>query len=192
MRENPMPYQISNRINTLPPRRIIRNTDNSKLVLQCEFAITAGKEKEYLIKTPGFNSCLVLTLYSSEKKVGGMAHFDVETEVPRSLREVVLPEFRKRDCRGLKACLVGGVEGHSGDLIRAVRDSLKGSQIGIAGMDIFDSFGYPGLILSARTGRLFDPDTTDIKSDAETLFRFESALRYLVDTPAPRLIRLVG
>lgn len=176
----------------MPIRRSIRNTDNAKLVLQCEFAITAAKEMDFLVKTPGFNSCLVLTLFSAEKKVGGLAHFDVQTEVRPSLQEVILPEFVKRDCRGLRACLVGGVESYSDGLIREVRDNLKNSGISIAGMDIFKPNGYRGLVISARTGRLYDPGQRGFDSDGRAMFRFESELRYLVDTPAPRLIRLVG
>jgi len=176
----------------LPPRRSMRNPDTAKLVLQCEFALASAKEKEHLVQTTGFNSCLVLSLFSASKKVGGLAHFDVQTEVWRSLHEVILPEFRKRDCGGLRASLVGGGLGYSEDLVRAVRDNLKSSAIGIAGMDIFEPDGYPGLILNARTGRLFNPGRSEVGLDLALLPRFGSALRYLADTPAPRLIRLVG
>jgi hypothetical protein len=187
-----MTIYLSNRIKNLPPRRILRDTGNAKLVLQCEFAISSGKEEKYLIKTAGFNSCLVLTLYSTSKKIGGLAHIDLQTDVPLSLQQVILPEFKKRDGGALKACLVGGLEGQSDGLVKLVRDYLKAQGINIAGIDVLNPAGHPGLIINARTGRLFDPERSDFKSDAEILLRFESALRYLVDTPAPRLIRQVG
>ncbi len=187
-----MSIAVSPRINTLPARRARASNQAGKMVLQCEFAIASARDKKHMVETSAFNTCVVLSLFSAANQVGGMAHFDLNTDVRRSLQDVIIPEFRKRECRDLKASIVGGMQGHSDQLVRAVRDSLKSCGASIAGFDIFDPAGYPGLIMSARSGRLYDPASSLVRPEEEMLPRLESAMQYLIYAPVPRLIRLVG
>ena len=162
------------------------------MVFQCEFGMASAAEETRLVKTGVFNTCVVLTLFSPSTGTGGLAHFDLKTEVNPSFRTVIMPELLRRGCQKVQARLIGGLAGSSGKLVRDLMNAVKGRGIKILGVDLYEPHGYPGLILNTENGELFDLQPPLLPFDVEEMRRNEQALLYLAANPKQRLIHLVG
>lgn len=180
------------RINTLPERKKLPDTPAAKLVLQCEFGMASAAEETKLVKTGASSTCVRLVLFSPSTKTGGLAHFDLKTEVNPSFRAVIMPELLRRGCQKFQARLIGGLAGQSGKLVRNLMNAVKGRGIKLIGVDLYEPHGYPGLILDTENGELFDLQSPLLPFEAEEIRRNEEALLYLVANQKQRMIRLVG
>lgn len=183
--------RISGTINTMGIRRKVPDTRKAKLVCQAEFAVTSAASQPNKVKTTGYGQCIIVSLISPSKKVGGLAHFDIKTEVTLSFEEVILPEFSKWGCHDLQAQMVGGLDDEeSRELARKIRSTLKNKGIKITGMDLNNPDRTPGLLLDMGKMELCDVIKLLPLTEKEKR-HWEETLKYLINNPESRIIRLV-
>ena len=184
-----MTVSVNARINTLPARRIMPDTNNAKLVLQTEFALVSRGSRKQRVKTVRCGECIAVPIISSLGRVGGLVHFDVKTSVAESVDQVVLPEFQRLEGTKLEAQMLGGMlTDDSIALAREVRDVLQARGIKLIGMDLNNPEKPVGYMLDMNRVEVFDLQRPLLPQAGH---RHEQVLRHIMENPDSRMIRLV-
>lgn len=160
------------------PRR--RDDGKAFLVCQREFALVRAPQ---MVRTTGFNSCVNVTFVSLKEKIGGLAHFDVNTNVWRSFDEVILPAFKRLGISTGKTQvrIVAGRFESSQLLCQNLRDVLhrSGRRFDLRDISYISESGSEGLILDIGSGQLFDRKKPGVMSERD-LSRWEAMMEYLI------------
>lgn len=159
-------------------RRMLPVRSDSLLICQREFGLVKAPN---LVRTVGFNSCIVAAFFDPANKVGGIAHFDLGTNVAASFERIIVPAFGRLDIgmKTVKVRLFGGIFEECDDLRLQVRDQADKFEMKIAGLG---SESKPGILLDASTGGFYDlsPQLPGNQADQRTLNRLEEAMLYLI------------
>lgn len=159
----------------------------SFLVHQREFGLVRANTHK-LIETTGFNSCIVVVLFSRRTGVAGLAHLDINTKVGESFERVILPALNGIKW-GLTARLYGGLPQCSEQLAGEVRDALQNAKIPIQSMSIFSRDEWEGLSLDCETGKV-EIAVPMVPPPAEARQRQEEYINHMLDNDG--LLRFVA
>lgn len=133
-----------------------RDDPNAIVVLQREYAITSADSKKTTLQTMGATTCVAITLYDTQNKLGALAHIDGVTKVhesfDRMIAELELLGANKSD---LEARIIGGALGFSEELVYMITDRLTEADIPILETDILHYLmDGANIQLDVKTGKV--------------------------------------
>jgi hypothetical protein len=150
------------------------------LVCQRQFAVSRAPQS---IKTTGYNVCIIVSFYDKGKKLGALAHFDLNTDVAESFEKVIIPALQKNsfNLKNTQVRIVGGLSRTSDKLRQQVRDQLlmPGRRMRVVEIEL-TNVGKQGLVLDTDTGRIYDLIEL-IKSGGDTAQRYEQMIRQIME-----------
>ena len=120
-------------------------------VFQREYIITSSQQTDY-VQTYGVYTCVALTLYDRESKIGILTHLDAQTDVEKELPKLVSAIGNN----SLEARVFGGLKNSSSDLAGKILKQLKKLNIQVVEKDIYqDSNSSKSVMLELDTGKVF-------------------------------------
>lgn len=146
-----------------------------------EIGVTQGDAKNHTLKTFGISTCIAVTLYDKENKVGAMGHFSALTDrqnLDEAFRGMLFAMqkagYKNGDNSNVEVRVIGGYEGMSEEFLERVKNRLS-----FFGFSNFVGLEYARLegekiALDTRTGELFElanitPLDTDSMSEEENM-----------------------
>jgi len=129
-----------------------------------EFGTTSGNDESHILKTIGVATCIAVTLYDSQSKVGSMAHISAATDI-ENLREAfqgILDSMRRAGYQEasegeMEIRILGGWQGCTSDeLLMRIKSCL--SSLGLPNVveQEYSDDESKCIALDTRTGELFD------------------------------------
>jgi hypothetical protein len=156
--------------------------ESSVLVLQEQTGVTRGSSRQRYLITTGLTSCVAVTLYCRETKIGALAHMDInctDSDVMSTIQRMTCcMKDNKADLGQLEAGIIEGTE-HSRALIDAICQSLA-----VLGIKIVKRVGiqplFPrSIVFDAKTGEPYNLSgvyTIDPLSEYPALVKGDSVI----------------
>ncbi len=130
----------------------------SILILQGSGGVTAPSTGQRYLVTSGLTSCVAVTLYDRETKIGALAHFDRPSDVSSAIRMMI--EHMEKNGAGpgrLEARIIHGT--HQSDELRdAICLALASAGITVAEIDTsgHDLLWPRSIAFDTETGEVYD------------------------------------
>ncbi len=115
-----------------PGKKVTPGNAPGSQVSQHAYRLLDSRSTEKTLATGGLGPCIAVALWDPQSKTAVMAHFDIHTDVRRSLA-AILRDFKRTGGKtsGLQAHLVGGWSGFSEGLRNDLRRQLSRDKIGV-------------------------------------------------------------